>query len=119
MANRVCIYHIVLFFSVLLQGCLCTREAKMLKKMNGKIPASSRWLGGKDGGKWVNISVRSQNIIEIVVYNEFSGTKITELFYEHRCPNINEKLVFEALNYFADGMHWDTINPISKCINIK
>ncbi len=107
----------ILFF--LMQGCTTLHEGRMLKKMEGKIPATSKWLGGRDGGVWVNITLLPQNIIEISVYNDFTGTKISELTYEHSCKNINEKLVFKALNYFADGIKWYPNNSITKCVKLK
>lgn len=118
MSSRIYIYYFILL-SVLFQGCYSLRERKMLKQLNGKIPATSKWLGGKDGGKWVNIIILPQNTIELFVYNDFTGEKIAELVYESSCSKINEKLVLEALNFYADGMHWRSDKAITKCIKLR
>lgn len=117
MAGKIYItIFVVMFF---MQGCTTMREAKMLKKMEGKIPSSSKWLGGADGGVWVNIIMLSKNNFDIIVYNDYTGSKITELNYSYTCSVINEKLIFKALNTFANGLHWKADNPVSKCITLK
>jgi len=114
-------FYISLFAVLFLfiQGCTTAREAKMLKKMDGIVPATSKWLGGKDGGVWVNIAILPKNTFEIIIYNDYTGKKIAELVYEYTCANIDEKLIFKALSGFGNGLQWVPDNPITKCVNLK
>ena len=118
MAVKLYKFSILILF-ILLQGCTSLREVKMLKIMNGKVPSTSKWLGGRDGGVWVNIAILSDNTFKIFVYNDNSGQEIVELTYLHNCANINEKLIFKALNSFADGLQWKANNSITKCVILK
>jgi hypothetical protein len=117
MAVRIYISFFVVIFLAFYR-CVSTRETKMLKKMENKIPSTSRWLGGKDGGVWVNITMLPQNTFEIFVYNDFTGNKVTELTFSYTCQNINENLIVSALSGFGNGLIWHSDSPITKCIKL-
>lgn len=116
--NRTYIPYLVIFLA-LLQSCTAFREAKMLKQMDDKVPATSKWLGGVDGGVWVDIKAVSETSFNIFVFNDFTGEKINEFFYEHNCSSIDEKIIFNALNaYTGLELLWDTKNPITNCTRL-
>jgi hypothetical protein len=104
-------------FLILLQGCFSIREAKMLKEMNGKVPASSKWIGGKDGGVWIDVKMKVDSIALISVFNDYNGKKIADYYYKSTCLDINEKRILKALQgCCGPGLWWNLNDPITKCL---
>jgi hypothetical protein len=80
-----------------------------------KIPHTAKWLGGKDGGVWVDINIESVKSFSIKIYNDSTGDMIGEEFYASECQKIEKGQVFDSLIGYGDKLIW-SVDGIDKCI---
>jgi hypothetical protein len=101
----------------LLFGCKTIREAKMLKvAVKQGVPETSEWIGGKDGGEWVNFIVKNDTL-HIDTYNDFTNQFKTRYTYKINCESSNEKQIRRAFKFTnGEKVFWDTKRETFNCL---
>ncbi len=90
----------------------------MLKKaIKQGVPETSKWVGGQDGGEWVNFVFAQDSIFYIDTYNDYALEFNCRYTYKITCPLVKEKEVRKAFK-FTNGAHviWDEETEVYKCI---
>lgn len=108
---------ISLLLVLMIVACQCSLAGQRTQRDNRmklKIPDTAKWLGGKDGGVWVNITIESINLFSIRIYNESNGDIIDDEFYETECVGISPDLIFDSLIGYGDKLIW-TVEGIAQC----
>ena len=100
-------------------GCSSVKEKRMLKKaVQDGVPKTARWIGGKDGGEWVNFTF-NDSIFHIDTYNDFTHQFKLRYTYKIVCPEISTKKIKKSFMY-TNGYKvvWDTRNSAYSCIKL-
>lgn len=112
----------IFIFTILLSSFSCSvmKEKRMLKNaVNHGVPKTSKWVGGKDGGEWVNFIFSDDNIFYIDTYNDFTFRLNKRFTYKRICSTVKEEEIKQTFR-FTNGVEvfWDTISETYRCIKL-
>ncbi len=111
-------YYFLLSFVFVLTSCYTIREKKMLKvACEHGVPKSSIWVGGKDGGEWVNFTFNEDSTFAIDTYNDYTYKRNNRYKFKIICSGVTVEEIKNSFD-FTNGLFvvWKKNNRINQCV---
>lgn len=110
----------VITLLLLVTSCSIIKEKWLLKKAHQQgVPKTSVWVGGQDGGEWVNFTFFKDSLFVIDTYNDYTNELNNSYQFKITCPYIKEKDIKKAFD-FTNGIYvvWKKESEVSQCVEI-
>lgn len=114
------IRFLLLTMAIVLIGCSSIREIKMKKQaIEQGVPSTVDWIGGKDGGEWVNFTFETDSLFHIDTYSDYTYEKKVRFSFVKICVDISERQIRKEFQFTNGQMViWKNGGKVENCVNL-